>query len=81
MGNRQFAPAASPRPRPSPAPHPATRFARAFHTVEKNHANTLQTIRGAWPDWWTDGFGTGQREAAALRKTSAAATAAQTALA
>ncbi|MDR1817639.1 MAG: hypothetical protein LBR07_05595, partial [Puniceicoccales bacterium] len=40
-----------------------------------------QTIRGAWPDWWTDGFGTGQREAAALRKTSAAATAAQTALA
>ena len=37
--------------------------------VEKNYANQIQTIRGAWPDWWTDGFASGAREAAVSRTT------------
>lgn len=37
--------------------------------VETNYADKIQTIRGAWPDWWTDGFGSGAREAAISRIT------------
>lgn len=37
--------------------------------IEKNHADELQTVRGAWPDWWTDGFASGAREAAVSRVT------------
>lgn len=37
--------------------------------VERNYADKIQTIRGAWPDWWTDGFGSGAREAAISRIT------------
>jgi len=35
--------------------------------VKNNHAEQLETIRAAWPDWWTDGFGSGARETAAAR--------------
>ena len=44
----------------------ATEF---FKTVEQEYADKIQTIRGAWPDWWTDGFGSGAREAAVSRVT------------
>lgn len=42
-----------------------------FAEIEKNHSNELQVIRGAWPDWWTDGFGSAAREAAVSRITHA----------
>ncbi len=38
-----------------------------FKEVEQKHGNQLTTIRGAWPDWWNDGFGSGAREAATSR--------------
>jgi hypothetical protein len=38
-----------------------------FREVETEYADQLQTIRGAWPDWWTDGFASGAREAAVSR--------------
>ena len=38
-------------------------------TVEKDYPDKIQTIRGAWPDWWTDGFASGAREAAVSRLT------------
>ena len=37
--------------------------------MEQEYADKIQTIRGAWPDWWTDGFGSGAREAAVSRVT------------
>lgn len=37
--------------------------------VETKYADKIQTIRGAWPDWWTDGFASGAREAAISRIT------------
>ncbi|MDR0347983.1 MAG: glycosyl hydrolase family 38 [Tannerella sp.] len=37
--------------------------------VETKYAGKIETIRGAWPDWWTDGFGSGAREAAVSRIT------------
>ena len=37
--------------------------------VEEKYADKIQTIRGAWPDWWTDGFASGAREAAVSRIT------------
>jgi hypothetical protein len=40
-----------------------------FKEVESRYADRLQTIRGAWPDWWTDGFASGAREAAVSRIT------------
>lgn len=42
-----------------------------FAEIEKNHSNELQVIRGAWPDWWTDGFGSAAREASVSRMTHA----------
>ena len=36
--------------------------------VEENHANELPVYRAAWPDWWTDGFGSAARETAEARK-------------
>ena len=44
----------------------ATEFIK---TVESDYADRIQTIRGAWPDWWTDGFASGAREAAVSRIT------------
>ncbi len=39
--------------------------------VKRNHADALPTHRLAWPDWWTDGFGSAARESAAARLTQA----------
>jgi len=36
--------------------------------VENNHADELETYRVAWPDWWTDGFGSAARETAESRR-------------
>jgi hypothetical protein len=38
-----------------------------FREIEQKHGNQLMSIRGAWPDWWNDGFGSGAREAATSR--------------
>ncbi len=38
-----------------------------FEEIEKTHSDDLPVYRAAWPDWWTDGFGSGAREAAASR--------------
>ncbi len=40
--------------------------------IEQNHAASLPVHRQAWPDWWTDGFGSAARETAASRDTHAA---------
>lgn len=40
--------------------------------VEKEHASKLPVHRQAWPDWWTDGFGSAARETAADRETETA---------
>lgn len=42
----------------------ATEF---FEEMEDKHGAGFQVIRGAWPDWWTDGFGASAREVAATR--------------
>lgn len=55
----------------------ATEFIK---TIEKDYANQIQTIRGAWPDWWTDGFASGAREAAVSRITHSNIIAYQTGL-
>lgn len=39
-----------------------------FRNMEIAHAGEFPVIRGAWPDWWTDGFGAASRETAATRK-------------
>lgn len=38
-----------------------------FANMEKDHSNEFPVIRGAWPDWWTDGFGASARETATTR--------------
>ena len=42
-----------------------------FKEVETKYPDKIETIRGAWPDWWTDGFASGAREAAVSRLTHA----------
>ena len=37
--------------------------------LEKHHAKDLPVYRVAWPDWWTDGFGSAARETAEARIT------------
>ena len=39
--------------------------------VEREHGQDLAVHRQAWPDWWTDGFGSAARETAASRETHA----------
>jgi hypothetical protein len=46
----------------------ATEF---FEEMEKKHGKEFPVYRGAWPDWWTDGFGASAREVAATRNTQA----------
>lgn len=41
-----------------------------FSDLEKDHGNEFPVIRGAWPDWWTDGFGASARETATTRLAS-----------
>lgn len=62
-----------------PRLHSAT-ASEFFKTVETDYADKLTTIRGAWPDWWTDGFASGAREAAVTRATQSAIIANQGAL-
>ncbi len=38
-----------------------------FEEMETKYGPEFETIRGAWPDWWTDGFGTSAREVTAIR--------------
>ncbi len=40
--------------------------------VEREHQSDLPVHRQAWPDWWTDGFGSAARETAAARQTESA---------
>jgi alpha-mannosidase len=35
--------------------------------LESNHSEDLEKYRVAWPDWWSDGFGSAARETAAAR--------------
>ncbi len=37
--------------------------------VRDTHADEIPVHRAAWPDWWTDGFGSAARETAAARRT------------
>ena len=37
--------------------------------IQANHGNKLPVHRKAWPDWWSDGFGSAAQETAAARKT------------
>jgi hypothetical protein len=47
-------------------------IARDFMDAIRNaHGDTLPVRRLAWPDWWTDGFGSAARESAAARHTQA----------
>ena len=46
-----------------------------FKDMEKDHSSEFPVIRGAWPDWWTDGFGASARETAATRLASSSLTA------
>lgn len=44
---------------------------------EARYGTQIESIRGAWPDWWTDGFASGAREAAATRRAHSELIAAQ----
>jgi alpha-mannosidase len=46
-----------------------------FKDMEKDHSSEFPVIRGAWPDWWTDGFGASARETATTRLASSSLTA------
>lgn len=39
-----------------------------FREMEAAHGDEFPVIRGAWPDWWTDGFGASAREVAVVRE-------------
>lgn len=39
-----------------------------FDEMKQKHAADFEVICGAWPDWWTDGFGASAREVAAIRQ-------------
>lgn len=41
-----------------------------FSNLERDHGKEFPVIRGAWPDWWTDGFGASARETATTRLAS-----------
>jgi alpha-mannosidase len=52
-------------------PQLSTSTAETFFTdMERDHSNEFPVIRGAWPDWWTDGFGASARETAVTRSAS-----------
>ncbi len=40
--------------------------------IEREHGRELTVLRQAWPDWWTDGFGSAARETGAARETESA---------
>jgi alpha-mannosidase len=37
--------------------------------MDQNHADKIETKREAWPDWWTDGFGSAMKETKVSRNT------------
>lgn len=37
--------------------------------IENNHGDEIPSFRKAWPDWWTDGFGSAALETAVVRET------------
>jgi alpha-mannosidase len=41
-----------------------------FSDMERDHGSEFPVIKGAWPDWWTDGFGASARETATTRSAS-----------
>ncbi len=43
-----------------------------FRRMENEHSDDFPVIRGAWPDWWTDGFGSAARETSVTRKAAGA---------
>ena len=50
--------------------YPKLRLAVAsefMETVGQQYGDQLETYRAAWPDWWTDGFGSAARETAIAR--------------
>ena len=50
--------------------YPTLRLAVAsefMEVIEQQYGNHLETYRAAWPDWWTDGFGSAARETAIAR--------------
>lgn len=49
--------------------------------MKENHSGELEVYRKAWPDWWTDGFGSAARETGEARTVHAAMQANQTLLA
>lgn len=53
-------------------PKITTSTAESFFTrIEQQHGSEFPVIRGAWPDWWTDGFGASARETSVTRKAAA----------
>jgi alpha-mannosidase len=48
--------------------------------IDSHHAKNLPVFRTAWPDWWSDGFGSTSRETAAARQTQSELMANQTLL-
>jgi alpha-mannosidase len=42
-----------------------------FKYIETNTSDDLDVYRVAWPDWWSDGFGSAARETAAARTSQA----------
>ncbi len=38
-----------------------------FEEMETKYGDNFPVIKGAWPDWWTDGFGASAREVATVR--------------
>lgn len=49
--------------------------------VEAQHGDELETLRAAWPDWWSDGYGSAPRESAAARLTQSQLSAVESLLA
>ncbi len=37
--------------------------------IDENHPDKIETKREAWPDWWTDGFGSAMKETKTARTT------------
>jgi len=52
-----------------------------LRSIAQHHSKDLLVHRQAWPDWWTDGFGSAARETAAARQTDKAVDVDQTLLA
>ncbi len=54
-----------------------TTMSAFLERIEQTHGSDLPVHRAAWPDWWTDGFGSAMRETASLRRAQSELIAAQ----